>query len=51
EEYLATIRDYKRNTFTMESEDIERVGSAWGEYATRWGYRVPEAFDPAAADK
>jgi len=51
EEYLATIRDYKPNKFTMAAEDIERVRSAWGEYATRWGYQVPETLDPAAADK
>ena len=46
EEYLSTIRDYKRNTFTMAAGDIERVRSAWGKYASRWGYQVPEAFDP-----
>lgn len=51
EEYLATIRDYKPNKFTMAAEDIERVRSAWGEYATRWSYQVPETLDPAAADK
>jgi len=40
-EYLASIRDYKRNEFTMASADIERVASAWGEYAARWGYQAP----------
>ncbi len=51
EEYLASIRNYERNKFTMASDDIERVRSAWGDYSTRWGYGVPEAFNPAAADK
>ena len=51
EEYLDTIRHYKRNKFTMASDDIKRVRSAWGDYATRWGYEVPEAFNSAAADR
>lgn len=43
DEYLATIRDYQRNTFTMAPNDIERVRSAWGAYAERWGYQSPAA--------
>ncbi len=50
EEYLATIRDYKRNTFTMDAADRERVRTYWGEYADKWGYSVPEAFNSSRED-
>lgn len=39
--YLDTLKDYRKNRFTMSDEIRHRVESQWGEYIHRWEYKAP----------
>ena len=44
--YLDEQGPYRKNEFTIEKRDIERIDEHWGFALTEWGYQRP-ALEPA----
>ncbi len=41
--YLASLKSYQKNRFSLEEEDELRVRQRWAKWIDRWGYAVPGA--------
>lgn len=44
-DYLAGVRGFEKNDFRADARTVDLVGSRWGRWIERWGYRVPAAAE------
>lgn len=45
--YLASVRDYRKNRYTLPRHDAARVHASWQPFLARWGYGLPEGLQAA----
>jgi len=46
--YLGTVESFQKNAFRGDNAAIDKVAAACGHWIDKWGYRVPDAAEPAA---
>ncbi len=42
EKYLASQNDYKKNTYSIKQEEVDKIDKNWGVYIEKWGYKLPQ---------
>jgi len=46
--YVSQQKDYQKNTYMVNENEINRINKKWGKYITHWGYNIPNNIKVSA---